>query len=59
MTKTLVQYLLEGTRGSDVTKTDQFLDAIMFEAAGRITQLEAQVERLSSERKIKNAGSVG
>lgn len=38
-TEQLIKYLKEGTTGSDVTKTDFFLDSLMREAAAKIEEL--------------------
>lgn len=48
-TEQLIKYLKEGTTGSDVTKTDVFLDSLMMQAAAKIELLEAQVTSLGWE----------
>ena len=48
----LVRYLLEGTEGSNVTKTDVFLNALMRKAANRIIELEDKVIKLEREKGI-------
>lgn len=46
-TEQLVKYLKEGTTGSDVTKTDFFLDSLMRQAADKIEELLQRNSELS------------
>ena len=50
----IVEKLLEGTNGSDVAKTDSYLNGLMAEAAAEITRLRAENERLLAENKVLN-----
>jgi hypothetical protein len=50
MTRTeILKYLKEGTEGSDVTKTDVFLNSVMREASKVIEELVTENTRLKEQ----------
>lgn len=54
----LVKRLREGTQGTDITKTDSYLDGLMLEAAREIERLRTIASNASWEvDKLRNEGT--
>lgn len=49
----LVKRLQEGTFGSDITKTDAYLNTLMLQAAETIIELENKTKRMSQELSMR------
>ena len=57
MTDDIVERLREGTSGSDVVKTDPYLNSLMQRSADEIERLRTELEtiRALARKKLKNA----